>query len=343
MHCNPFIIISQVSTAILFIVMKYKKIFEGWRKFINESEEEWEEKPADEFNMYFDNLASEALADKAAKKIIIKAFNRAIRILRRGSYQGLERAVKIKLGGSDLEIGGRKLDTVASLQTYTNDDDEVVHHVLAVNPENTSHYYRKFFQIIKKYWDGGVFSVDSKPEYELVTESVLELVVLLLLPTMYHEVLHAKSHETNGKSLGVDISKDANLDYYLQKGENAIRKLEVPVIRAAKSEAEKIIFKSLLPIFMHGDRRNKPEVISALMEILEYFDEQIKSNSDFFKTRDHIKKTAASAIKIAPLVFSRSDGKTTSKQRRADYEPTRNMPNLGDDDKWPGAAVPVID
>ena len=325
--------------AILFIIMKYKKIFEGWRKFINESEE----KPADEFNMYFDNLASEALADKAAKKIIIKAFNRAIRMLRKKNYQGLEREVTIKLGGAGIAIGGTtKRDTVASLLTYADESGEIVKHVLEVNPENTSHYYRKFFQIIEKYWDGGVFHIDSKPEFELVTESVLELVILLLLPTMYHEVLHARSHETNGKSLGVDISKDASLDYYLQKGESAIRKLEVPVIRMAKSEAEKIIFKSLLPIFMHGDRRNKSEIINALMEILEYFDEQIKSNSDFFKTRDHIKKTAASAIKLAPLVFSSSDGKTTSKQMSTNYAPTRNMPNLGDDDRDYRDAVPVI-
>ncbi len=328
--------------AILFIIMSYKNIFEGWRKFINESEEEWEEKPADEFNMYFDNFTSDAMADKAAKKIIIKSFNRAIRMLRKKNYQGLEREVEIKLGGSGVEIGGRKLDTVASLQAYTNDDDEITNHVLEVNPENTSHYYRKFFQIIEKYWDGGVFHVDSKPEFELVAESVLELVILLLLPTMYHEVLHARSHETNGKSLGVDISKDGSLDYYLQKGESAIRKLEVPVIRAAKSEAEKIIFKSLLPIFMHGDRRNKPEIINALMEILEYFDEQIKSNSNFFKTKDHIKKTAASAVKLAPLVFKSSGGKTTSKQRRANYAPTRNMPNLGDSPGRGRDSVPTI-
>ena len=329
--------------AILFIIMSYKNIFEGWRKFINESEEEREEKPADEFNMYFDNFTSDAMADKVAKKIIIKSFNRAIRMLRRENYQGLEREVEIKLGGTGVEIGGRKLDTVASLQTYTNDDDEVTNHVLQVNPENTSHYYRKFFEIIKKYWDGGVFHVDSKPEYELVTESVIELVILLLLPTMYHEVLHARSHETNGKSLGVDISKDGNLDYYLQKGEAAVRKLEAPVIKMAMAEAEKIIYKSLMPIFMHGERRNKPEIISALMEVLEYFREQIKSNSNFFKTKDHIKKTAASAVKLAPLVFSSSDGKTTSRQRRANYAPTRNMPNLGDDDRDYRDAVPVID
>lgn len=327
---------SHTYVTILFIIMKYEKIFEGWRKFVDEQvrrldpgaggggsvssrsrsnepeeKEKYVKKPARDYNMYFDNLASDGPTnpDLIARKSVTNAFNRAIRMLRKKDKQGLEYNVKIQIGGG-VEAEGKSMDMdiVAMLRTlYSKDDNKIIGHMLKINPVETSEYFRKFFVIIDEYGKAGGFVPNNEAEIELIVSSAFDLVELLLLPTVYHEVLHARSHETRGKSLGVDISNDQNLNYFMRKGEAKIRRLEAVVIKDVQAEAQKIIFDTMLPIFLNREKTNKPEVINALMKILEYFKTQLKDNSNYFKTRKHFDKMEDD---VEPLVVSGTPNNT---------------------------------
>ena len=162
------------------------------------------------------------------------------------------------------------------------------YHLVRFSTVYSTRVFKSAFAIIQKYWEGGVFNVDGEAEALLVLDSVVEIVGRLFLITTIHELLHCKTFEDDGASLGIDISKDNDLEYHLQKGETAIRAVEKHIAKQQRRFARKIIFQSLLPIFMQGERTNKKQIVSALMDLYEFFNEELTMVANFFDTRKHM-------------------------------------------------------
>lgn len=254
---------------------------ENWRRFLNEALDD----EAAERQYYFPSFDPDE-SERYARLSFDFATKEAKRMLSAGRFYP-----KYPVRFDFVELDNDEGDVLAEAYPVTDAGRGkagiLQSHVVRFSTVYSTRVFKNAFAIIQKYWEGGVFNVDSEAEALLVLDSVVEIVGRLFLITTIHELLHCKTFEDDGASLGIDTSKDSDLEYHLKKGETAIRAVEKHIAKQQSKFARKIIFQSLLPIFMQGERTNKKQIVGALMDLYEFFNKELTMVADFFDTRKH--------------------------------------------------------
>lgn len=254
---------------------------ESWRKFLSEALDDGESSR----QYYFPSFDPDE-SEQYARLSFDFATKEAKRMLSAGRFYP-EYPVKFDFVELDEDEGDVLAEAYPVTDAGRGRAGTLEYHVVRFSTVYSTKVFKNAFAIIQKYWEGGVFNVDGEAEALLVLDGVVEIVGRLFLITTIHELLHCKTFEDDGAALGIDTSKDEDLEYHLQKGETAIRAVEKHIAKQQRRFARKIIFQSLLPIFMQGERTNKKQIVGALMDLYEFFNKELAMVANFFDTRKH--------------------------------------------------------